>query len=1003
MAGVFSTQRRRMEDATMRDVSMIDADDTRVGVEDQYYDPMDISPLHTSNEQSRNIAQPMDLTSKYPDYWVHCTPPKNGGVPRATRLDGKPMTRAPLIRPLARFSPKARIDPSTGRFKQQFIAQPLLRDNPSTFVSTTKVGSLLSSNKPNTPFSTNKHHSSNILSSLPYKPMTTENSAPTTRDSSFNSFLTTKSIWDRKTPSFTSNTSVTTAASFNSRKRSVDEGFNDECHNATPETDSPSNKYRRISVKGFPNSAVTSQDDTQRALANEATSNHSAHPIMGQPIVPTATAPILSDGHMQSKHTTTSVAFVSDSHFSTSGTVGDQINRATSTDTHIPGGWPEQSPAQDISSATAAVKFSLSPDEEPFMSGALVAPPAATVTVKSSNADDANVRSGQIPHMVRSFSEACHNLVQGASGTVKNVFTKAWYLVGQPMIDYVRRKPRLQTARRSPSSPRASPSRAAALRRLPEEQRRKIKDHKWRSQRGYATVRNLPFPELSLDILQRSTSWSPSMEEPGYSAAKSHASQFTKDAPNSANRLTKNVARYGAQTGITKPTGVQKSPRVTSMSPNLKRRLWPGRNRVRGNLELALQKGWKSGDFTELGVSTRIPLPNRAEREGRAVPKEGPKPKKQKKQVHFKEPLAQFIPEPTLPDLAPHLQPVSPNVDRTGLEKVSDEQKENVPPVSAVKEEVGVSEHVRYSWEEPIEYPLGRPVSAVSLFYPEAKPLPPGRTASVYAKEWKKIEEEEKQKQSPARVRLEGPAVRPLSKEWMSRVSSAMSAASNRTIATSVSGDPLTKKDLSTCFTPLAWLNDEVINSYLSLIVDYLRRTNHNNGRSDKPRFHAFNTFFFSTMRDKGYQSVRRWATRAKIGGASLLHVDTVFVPVHNSAHWTLIIIKPMERTIENFDSLGGPSPRHVAVMQDWLRNELGPRYVEEEWRVLPSVSPQQDNGSDCGVFLLSTAKAVAIGLEPLSYCARDIVLLRKKIVAELMAGGLEGDFDPASGGELLL
>ncbi|KAL4914862.1 hypothetical protein BDW62DRAFT_213152 [Aspergillus aurantiobrunneus] len=217
----------------------------------------------------------------------------------------------------------------------------------------------------------------------------------------------------------------------------------------------------------------------------------------------------------------------------------------------------------------------------------------------------------------------------------------------------------------------------------------------------------------------------------------------------------------------------------------------------------------------------------------------------------------------------------------------------------------------------------------------------------------------------------------------------------SKKIATTLSGEPLTKKDLATCYTPMAWLNDEVINSYLALIIDYLRREANNAGRHDKPLYHAFNSFFFSNLRDKGYDSVRRWATRAKIGGEDLLKVKTVFIPVHNSAHWTLIVVNPVERTIEHFDSLGSLSHRHIEIVKTWLRGELGGRYVDDEWTVLPSESPQQDNGSDCGVFLLSTAKAVAVNMQPLSYGAGDTRLLRQKIVAELMNGGLEGEFTP--------
>ncbi|XRM45434.1 hypothetical protein ABZX51_008529 [Aspergillus tubingensis] len=385
------------------------------------------------------------------------------------------------------------------------------------------------------------------------------------------------------------------------------------------------------------------------------------------------------------------------------------------------------------------------------------------------------------------------------------------------------------------------------------------------------------------------------------------------------------------------------------------------------------------------------------------------------RRVRFREPVvAEFIDDTrewgeVEDNLAPHLgdtfdvnEKTAPETNvGTKAEQVT--EKENVPPVPENEDE---DEPIVDPWSQPtFEYPLGRAVSAVSLFYPEPRPIPEGRTESVYANRWRQIQEEERQKELPSRIKPDGPAVRPLSPEWEARIKELQDGrvSGGKTVATTLSGDPLTKRSLATCYTRGEWLNDEIINGYLALIVDYLRRKNHNAGRNDKPRFHAFNSFFFSNLRDKGYDSVARWAKRAKIGGPLLLDVDTVYIPVHNSQHWTLVVVRPGERSIEHFDSLGARSRRHIAVVQTWLRGELGPKYVEEEWRVLPSLSPQQDNGSDCGVFLLTTAKAVAIGLEPLSYGAQDTPLLRRKIVAELMAGGLEGEFDPAQQDHVLL
>lgn len=299
------------------------------------------------------------------------------------------------------------------------------------------------------------------------------------------------------------------------------------------------------------------------------------------------------------------------------------------------------------------------------------------------------------------------------------------------------------------------------------------------------------------------------------------------------------------------------------------------------------------------------------------------------------------------------------------------------------------------------------PVSAVRLFDPIPKPIPPNRLASWYAPAFEKREKErlarEFDGQRPSRVVPRGQPVRMLSPEWLAKVQNAMQSKNNQVIATSLSGDDMYQRDIATCVRPGAWLNDEIINSYLMLIIHYLRQSNGNLGPNERPRFHSFNTFFYSTLRDKGYQGVRRWANRAKIGGEGLLDVDAVFVPVHEASHWTLMLVRPVDRTIEYFDSLGARGARQVKTIREWLRGELGPKYNEKEWTVLSSVSSQQDNGSDCGVFLLTNAKAIAIGIEPTAFGPGQTPLLRRKIVAELMNGGLSGDFVPQDKAGILL
>ncbi|QQK40469.1 Ulp1 protease family protein [Penicillium digitatum] len=291
------------------------------------------------------------------------------------------------------------------------------------------------------------------------------------------------------------------------------------------------------------------------------------------------------------------------------------------------------------------------------------------------------------------------------------------------------------------------------------------------------------------------------------------------------------------------------------------------------------------------------------------------------------------------------------------------------------------------------------PVSAVQLFYPNRRPIPANRFASWYEAEFEKREKErlarERDLQRPTRVIPTGYPVRLISPEWLAKLQRAVQSGQGHSVAKSLAGDDLYQRDIITCIRPEAWLNDEIINAYLSLLVHYLRQSHGNLGPGDRPLFHAFNTFFYSTLRDKGYEGVQRWAKRAKIGGEGLLNVDTVFIPVHESSHWTLMVVRPAERTIEYFDSLGSRGPRQVKNVKQWLRGELGSQYNDAQWTVLPSVSSQQDNGSDCGVFLLTNAKAITVGVEPTAIGPSHITLLRRKIVAELMNGGLHGEFNP--------
>jgi Ulp1 family protease len=61
------------------------------------------------------------------------------------------------------------------------------------------------------------------------------------------------------------------------------------------------------------------------------------------------------------------------------------------------------------------------------------------------------------------------------------------------------------------------------------------------------------------------------------------------------------------------------------------------------------------------------------------------------------------------------------------------------------------------------------------------------------------------------------------------------------------------------CMRNGQWLNDEVINFYMQMIM---ARASQNPEKY--PSVHCFNTFFFSTLDQQGYAKVRRWTKKVQ-------------------------------------------------------------------------------------------------------------------------------------------
>jgi len=100
------------------------------------------------------------------------------------------------------------------------------------------------------------------------------------------------------------------------------------------------------------------------------------------------------------------------------------------------------------------------------------------------------------------------------------------------------------------------------------------------------------------------------------------------------------------------------------------------------------------------------------------------------------------------------------------------------------------------------------------------------------------------------------------------------------------------------------------------------------------------------------------------------------------------------EKRIQYYDSMNGGGERYLNAARRFLRDEaekLGNKsFNHDEWDLIPTLddTPQQHNGTDCGVFTVMFADFITDNL-PLQFSQQNIELFRRKICANILRGEL--------------
>ncbi|CAK7267462.1 hypothetical protein SEPCBS57363_002602 [Sporothrix epigloea] len=238
-----------------------------------------------------------------------------------------------------------------------------------------------------------------------------------------------------------------------------------------------------------------------------------------------------------------------------------------------------------------------------------------------------------------------------------------------------------------------------------------------------------------------------------------------------------------------------------------------------------------------------------------------------------------------------------------------------------------------------------------------------------------------------------------LSDAWHSRVNAAICADPNKDIAKSPEGTALRRNDFKTVVSKSEWLNDEIVNGFLLHLANYINgKAGITNPKTQTPKCHAFTSFFWKPLSSKGAAGTERWMRRVGVTRDNFLKIETILIPICESSHWTLVVVRPSRATITHMDSLGSSGagrPATTGIVMRWVKDLLKDNF-SDKWRVQHYNSPRQTNGWDCGVHTITNALFLSLGLDPSFYGSVDMPLQRDRIAATLINGGFSGELDLA-------
>lgn len=166
-----------------------------------------------------------------------------------------------------------------------------------------------------------------------------------------------------------------------------------------------------------------------------------------------------------------------------------------------------------------------------------------------------------------------------------------------------------------------------------------------------------------------------------------------------------------------------------------------------------------------------------------------------------------------------------------------------------------------------------------------------------------------------------------------------------------------------------AWYSNFIIDDYMRLLVNY-----------SKSNVYAFNTDFINQLLTHGFENVKKNLIEHNIFSKQYLFLPTIVC----GCHWILNTVHIPSHTITQYDSLYTYFPQVTNTIATMLKQYTDLMNIDPiNWTIVQGDSPYQENGYDCGAFVLEMTKHITMET-PFNFNQKHMSLIRIRHEKEL-------------------